>query len=267
MERLCFVMPQDPEIYLAAIAVLQAYCKDLATKEAATGVREALAVTVVTDPALQFLLDALPVPCRTLHSSAKLACPDFDLVFEFNAEAAYALGHATQKHVTQAFGLMLGCDAKSLPDLSNVVQIEQAFGGVDQRVACPLFVHWPISWLPIVAEFHKQFLLESTVVPADVPLSVQERFRAVLRAPMVIGPQSFETYVAASLGITTVELCSTKLHRRWLSKWAAKSYEVIYGTEYVTPERVLIALRTACRRLALAASRPALVETRMEQSR
>jgi hypothetical protein len=258
VEKLCFIMPSDPEIYLAAIAALQAYFEEYSKQDAT----RRFVVTAVTPSNLEFLLNALPVPCNTLEPDATLCCSDFDLVFEFNVEAAYKLSVKTEKHITQAFGLMLGTDAKSLPDLSPLVKIEQAFGDVDEVIDAPLYVVYD---LPLLTQAVVQLEVQQKLHPLELRRNCMSkdahaRFCSVLRAPMVIGECSFETYVAAALGKTTVEFYPSYLHRRWLSKWSARSYQMIYGLDNVTPDRVLTALRTACRRLALAVSRPAAVE-------
>jgi hypothetical protein len=270
MDKLCFIMPKDPEIYLVSLAVLQSYFQERKQREEVAGVITHLVVSVVTDSALQFLLDALPVPCQVLPFDTVLMCSDYDLVFAFDAEAAYPLSVATEKHITQTFGLLLGTDPKALPDLSALVEIEQAISGIAEDIDKSLFVFNELSLFTIsgiVRAFEEDYpVLKWTATKLwKHRASAHDRFCSVLHAPMVIGERSFETMISAALGKTTVEFYPTTIHRRWLSKWSAKSYQMIYGLENVTPVSVLTALRTACHRLALVARHPTAVETRMVQ--
>jgi hypothetical protein len=152
----------------------------------------------------------------------------FDMVFQFDQDCAYELGKTTERHLAQSFGIMIGAETGSLPDLSD---LEPAFYEWEMVVSQPydllLLEHEGSSTvLGFVQKNHPNYEVHEMV--ADDP----GIFGDVQDADMVVGPRSFATYLASALGKRVVELYPDDRYKRWLSKWDNPNYQMIFGKDF-----------------------------------
>lgn len=55
-------------------------------------------------------------------------------------------------------------------------------------------------------------------------------FEYVLNASMVVGPRSYATYLAAAIGKRVIEIEATGYYKNWMAKWDAPNYSLLYGS-------------------------------------
>ena len=264
MEKVAFVMPEDHEMFLAAMSAVQAWDaemqfqmlnadKYLADIEQQN--RQALREGKITQGQMIMI-------CQTVDATRQMQCVDrqheltivlkdssfdsftpvfgksqflygdfkakrgeWDLVHRFDPQRAYKIAAVTERHAASAFGLIIGSEASSLPDLSQLgLENQPAKHTIDVLFAG----RWPdrMQVVQFLADTHKGKWFELT---DNTGLELLEK---VYGADMVVGPRSAATYLAAIYGKRVVELYPDDRHKRWLSKWDSKNYRMVYGSEY-----------------------------------
>lgn len=247
IDKIFFQMPEDPEIFLAALTTIQAYLEDygksnqtkqVVSREIYIGCREDF----------RFLLAALPSGEYRINPVGHT----YDLAFSFDVDAAYQFSLSTEKHISHAFGLMLGADPKPMPELSALVK------GKSEDAGTVLLLNEDFRLAGLLTDIYPEFEVRTL---KDLPWSASTRFNEVVKHSIVIGQRSFETYVAASLGKTVIEIYPPDTHRRWLSKWANRQYQMIYGDPgNVSPDMIVKALETTlCKSSVIVAGRERVV--------
>lgn len=147
---------------------------------------------------------------------------EWDLAFRFDPERAKAIGTCSQRHATDAFGMLVGSGgAGSLPALDKA-EIDEG-SSIDV-----LLMEFPES--DKIMEFLKTNKPEMNVyfMWKKHPLS----FQTIGHSEMVVGPRSATTYLACSLSKRVVELYPDTDYKRWLSKWENPNYQMVYGKEF-----------------------------------
>jgi hypothetical protein len=153
----------------------------------------------------------------------------FDLVYEFNPKRAYAMAKPTERHVSEVFAAPLGANAAVFPNMEalhkpyailqpTIDVLLQAFEG------CSAVADWLTA--------HGKSYDTTNAVDID-PRGIG----FLLSFKMLVGPRSGMTYLAAALGLDVVELYPDDRHQRWVSKWSAAGYQMIYGSK-LPPELV-----------------------------
>jgi hypothetical protein len=240
-EKHLYVLPEDPESCLAAIAAIQGLLGELKKRKGEADVTVVCPNETLIDVAV--CIDEKCDVYRELPEDVKLR--DWDMFFKFDVELAYKMAQPTQKHITQIFGIQIGSDPKSLPDLAALWPAK----------AIPAAVY-DVCLLPFpsrkrVYEYLSNNFPELTIAPQlGYDITINWQVVQAESAKIVVGVRSFGTYVAASLGRAVIELYPDDRYRQWLSKWNNPRYQMIYGKiENMTPELVFKALEVQCRRI------------------
>ena len=228
-ESILIIMPKDEELFIAALSTVQRYQQDMKDRE-----QHQRYYICSENKDLEFLLDCL-------YDHLKIDREEignhrfFDLVFEFDEVTAYSLSESTERHAATAFGIQIGSEPCSLPDLSLLNWPE-----VDSDLL--LCNNIPQKLRDEVIEIINKRIPGSTILIENPPEHCKplDRFNLVGRSKVVIGVRSFETYLACCherKGV--VEIYPPGVHRKWLSKWTHKKYQMIVGTpEAVSAELV-----------------------------
>lgn len=244
IDRCLFVLPTRLDEYLAALATIQRfdywrkhYVSDQLKRMAEEQLRK-------LDPKLD----------RYYHTEYKLfysgdpnhfaqlrpAFPDgiwlnakypagrgeFDFIYTFNADEAYQVSLPTQRPMANAFSLMCGSDADALPDLSNL--------HVPAPIVDMLVLYYPgaAELLDKLTNEHPEITWHYTSSTDEEHELFQIEFSIINQARMVVGLRSGVTYYASAIGRGVFELYPTDRHKRWLSKWSNKTYQMYYGDNY-----------------------------------
>ena len=218
-EKHLYIMPDDAEAFLAALAALQDYWKWTAKRFTRVDIH-----IYFKNKLLKFLLPAFSADTVTSVTVVDdLFNRDYDHVVEFDGKVAYEMGKVTEKHITQVFGIIVGSEPqKSTPDItaclkSNLTHID--------------ILIFPFPAAKQLFEFlmnnHPE--LQTTFVGTSTP-----DWQDAVGAKLVVGLRSGMTYLAAAAGRGVLEIYPTDVHRNWLSKWSHPLYQMIYAN----PEQV-----------------------------
>jgi len=223
-ERHLYVMPNDLESFLAALAAIQDYYAQLWKRHAN------VQVNVIMNDAFGFLLPAFKMGDNVLdviwlkeRALGSIVHLDMDHVVDFDVDRARFLAKKSEKSLVQTFGIMLGSDPqRSLPVLN--------------ALPLPETPQFDVIILPFLdAEKFYSFLQnnhpELTVHYAKTEF---REHKLAHSAKMMVGVKSGMTYLAAAFGTGVVEIYPPSSEpRHWLSKWSHPMYQMIY----VEPEQ------------------------------
>ena len=241
VEKHFYWMPDTLEMFLAAITAIQDFHtwmgKGFANVNEKITLKREAEVTIHCKKELEFLLPAIEKEGMSkivakVSNPMSLDLRDFDLAVKFDTERAFNLVKTTEKHVTQAFGIMIGSDPqKATADLSNCKPIAPTLD---------------ILVLPFPGQMQlMEFLvnnypeLETDRLDSATDSSLDNcAMEMISKYRMVVGIRSGLTYLAASLGKGVVEIYPPDVYRDWLSKWSCPLYQMIY----LEPEKASAAL-------------------------
>jgi len=217
-------------LQLAALCVLQEY-ERLKSKDAAwsgdfyiTGVDEDLKrffVSSLDSHKVRWLINEEPTVKTSFY-------------FEFDEARAYRLSESQRFNVVRAFGIMLGCEPPSyFPDLRTDTAVLTTETPLDFLVLPGLsedFAERVLDIAHIVTVFHGY----------EGYRGMEEILSCISQSKIVVGPTGVETYIAASLGKTVIELYPDSLiHTGWLSKFMTNRYYLVKETALRARPRLL----------------------------
>ena len=231
VEKHFYWMPNTLEMFLAALTAVQDFHvwmeKGFANPNEKVPLRREAEITVYCHKELSFLLPALEKAnisriVAKVDNPMSLDLRDFDLAVKFDSERAYDLVKVAEKHVTQAFGIIIGSDPlKATPDLSNCKFAEPKYDILilpfpDQKQLVDFLVN---NHPELETDYVDSATLEDSATGA---------WESIGKYRMVVGVRSGLTYLAASLGKGVVEIYPPDIYRDWLSKWSCALYQMIY---------------------------------------
>lgn len=260
MEQILFSMPEDKELFLAALAAVQSWKHEqkLQVENSEIQIKSILkeADTAYKRKRLSYgqfaslqnnaasLRQGITDRDYTLHIHMHqafnwlLPCfgnvvlehefapkrEDWDLVYRFDRDVAYNFAKCTEKHVAMAFGQLIGADPFSAPDLT-------AIKGIQVTKRDILLLDFPSA--ATIELFVKKNYPEKVCHhwPESVPVNSIHGYNTVAESSMIIGPRGMATYLGCCLSKRVVELYSTDCYQRWLSKWDSPNYQMLYGDE------------------------------------
>jgi len=209
-DNILFGMPESPEMFLAALSTVQDFAKQLSAQvRMGRKLSGWFLAAHVPNRELDFLKPCFPEEMAFLDEWEPKR-GEWDYCYRFDEEASYRLSIPTEQHVTTCFGIMVGADPAQLPDLS-AVKYE-----LDSPKA-PLLRLMDFEGRDELAEIIDRHRPELGLTNCGTEI--------------VVGMRSFETYVAAALGKTVLELYPDDRHMKWLSKWTGK-YQMVYGDRF-----------------------------------
>jgi hypothetical protein len=247
-KKVFFRMPEDGELFLAALAAIQHYI------EVQVGTARIYKTELDMDVVIQtsrswtlHLFKALYMDTRVRVSINTIPGPfdytyfpkrsSFDLVYDYNCSSLETWRRYTapsNMHLSTALGFMIGSDPEDTPNLKMLPKVEA-------RIAATfIYTESSQQLAPIVEEV----ILsrgEVSLVGSTGTLS-EEHCRKILEGEVIIGHRSPETYFAASVGRPVVELYPEDCHPRFLSKHNNKQYMQLYGRANWTREKIHRAL-------------------------
>ena len=258
-EKVIFGMPADPEMFLAALSVVQSYMHEMqlqidnAYKEIAKSEKQnqyfyeqgkqplgkyemfkdqcRVARQMQEDRKTELHIH-IPNPEMDIfkptfgegtifETDYKPRRGEYDLAHQFDAARAYAIGSITQRHATQAFSLLIGADALSMPDLRKV-QFDPEYNWA--RDILLVYDDKSLGWVTDFMEMLRTQWPDKAFTPVVNP-SVED----IATSKMIIGPQSFATYVGCSFRKKVIELVPQTRYKRWLSKFDNPNYRMLYS--------------------------------------
>lgn len=217
-EKFFFHFPDDGEMYLAALASVQSLIESSYRRDKDCEIE----AHVFGQTWWEFLLRE---PIRSFNTYEPI---DWDLSVCLDRGDMYQRSLTTKKHAAQMFGLHVGSEP-GLPDVSHLVgetKYDVCLLQWDGRAVLEELVetNWPEARLTNFDYIPD--MIGAVVGECDY---YEERAKLVCASRMVVGPRSFETYLAAAAGKSVVEIYPDSQHENWLSKWENPRYEMIYG--------------------------------------
>lgn len=212
-ENILFHLPDNDEESLAALAVIDSYIiqseqKILMAKQSdQEPVEDDVYVTGYTN-----LIE------KYINNKVKTEIPDntkWHLEFFFNTEDARSLASSTNKHITDAYSIMLGIMQTSVFPV-NIPKLDRG-----KTIVLLDDNEWD-GWQDLLEITETNFYRYKTVLRSaagDVEQHIKD-------AAIVIGEQSFWTYVAAGMGRMVIEWFTDK-NPNWLTKYENTLYRSI----------------------------------------
>ncbi len=200
-EIIQFVMPNDAETFIAALAVVEAYEYQCLNEK---GVTQSYEIHLENVPkGREFLVK--PQFKLGYYTGKK------DLEFVFDSVRAKTVATATKKHVTEAFAIMLGIKPESLfPSTLTLCE--------SQKKVVVLNEVPDLTELLSINLFEYEIL---NITPAEDMF--EHQVNLIRSAEIVIGKRSALTYVACAMHKKVIEW-SEDPYTQWLSKWENPNY-------------------------------------------
>ena len=225
-ETMCVAMPQDPELFIAALVVMDKYIAQLKTKNV-----EVTARLMDVRPDMQFLLQDREWIFSVEELDDLYMYAD-DFKFIFDEKIAYRISEKTKKHAVEAFSIMLGVDARDsiFPDIKEEYRLHTP----SYDILCISSPHADYSDLKSYVA--KTPIQESLFVINQGDNSIEDMFKYMMDFKTIIGDRSVYTYLACALGKTVIENYRYTTHPNWLTKWGHEHYFRVFD---VDPEGML----------------------------
>lgn len=226
-ERVLFVLPHDRELQIAAISILQDYVNTFDDRSKASDVTGGkasydLEYNVAVDD--MTVWDAFKFAGLVLTRHPRdFPVDTATMVVDFADEKLLLwCGHG--KHAVQACGVMCGSIASSLPLIRRVRPKirDYAWARLESEFAYPVGM-WPTTRL----------------INVDMLSTLKDE-----ELTGVIGFASWQTYLAASMGLPTVEILPEGRDLNWLSKYPNSGYRVVDGPASAHLEQIASAVRS-----------------------
>jgi len=263
-QRLLFVMPDDEETYIAAMAAVSAYVGKLN----AAGVR-----TEVSLVGHETWLSGLLVPpAFRMFETVDAAGGGYDLAVELTQERAAQLANATSQSCATGFGTLLGFEGVSeLVRINSLPEPQYDIGVVwwNNGGTCAKFSE-ALSRMDgnikmrAVAEASLELKPRSDGISTLCEAIRREgEYKVALDCSLLIGMRSPLTYLAACAGRAVIELYPVdEYEKSFFAKWSSNNYwmmlldnrqaiEQNYGTLWRSFERIWGQLDRARRRRVL----------------
>lgn len=228
-EKYLFGMPEFMEPFLAATAVVQAFCQN----------KDCEVTIACPNISLQIFSPVFPKKTSFVRSINALR-GDFDLEVDFNEKAAYKIARRTEKHIVQMFGILIGADAVNsyptvLGDFSKMEKGTELFDVLVWGLSNELGAKFCSE---VLNKMHKSYTFIHEGLAKKEEDNAHYVSRIVREHKTIVGVRSSATYLACSYRKSVVELYDTQFYKNWLSKWANKKYRMIYSdnptTELIT---------------------------------
>jgi hypothetical protein len=206
--------PVTPEYQIAAAAAIASFEKMILGR----GDKPTFYIKDLPEDA-RFLLDLMASPlCFDDPNNLEI-----DVVFQFDVDRAVALASATHKHVTEAFGIMIGVDQPQQFPLIDTHKFEGKWNTSDILIATN-------GWdgLSDLQSIIDNCIPEAivTVLPhhTDAQHTLTELLDIAAAHRIVVGHRSALTYLAAALGKHVIEFYSTPEFPDEQFNWLSKHY-------------------------------------------
>lgn len=226
-EKYLFSMPDSMEPFLAATAVVQAFCYDEKEKKN----KDCEIDLICFNPTLQVFSPVFSVKHNFVKRVASIQRGSYDLVVDFDEKAAYKVARRTSKHIVQMFGIAIGADPiNGYPGaLGDFSKMEKGEGKFDVLI-------WGLSddlgskfCAEVLTGMKKSFTFIHEGLAKHEEDNAHYVCSAVREHKAIVGVRGSATYLACSYGKPVVELYNTEYYKGWLSKWANPKYQMIYG--------------------------------------
>ena len=221
-QKLLFVMPDDEETYIAAVAALSAYTAKLYSAN--------MRLDVNLVGRRTWLSDLLVPPAFRMHDSVESAGVGYDLAVELTQERAAQLANATSQSCATGFGTLLGFEGvnelarmRPLPEPEHDIGVlwwgktADKFCDAAKRMDPDLNLKriMPIIWKPRSAG----------ISMAALKLVYEDSCQDALNCRLLVGMRSPLTYFAACAGRAVIELYPVdEYEKSFFAKWSAQRY-------------------------------------------
>ncbi len=229
VERILFVMPSNPEMFLAALAAVEAY-EDIRLSEqtyaqinGAIYFEYELVLSMRED--LEFLVDKKKFKCiRNLANDRSGSI--WDLEVWMDPVRATSLAAITNRSLVEGFSLMIGGLLKTIfptmirnnEDLKDQPAIIFVLDEKGPKVV----------WDNLVELLEKNFPNYKVLRNREVYYEhYQTLFNVVKNSAAVIGYRSFETYLAAAMKKVVIEV-NDGPYKNWLAKFEDPYYSMVW---------------------------------------
>lgn len=243
LETYVLTMPDEGDLFIAALTVIEAFIK--MASEADNPWRARMYLENVNPKFGNMIPEGFKsqrIEIMEMFDGPAPEPEDVDVRFRFNKDHAYRISENAKMHVTQAFGIMFGCEPESifpfirpLPGIKkgqDVLIVEGKDGKWDTKVLTAL-KHWVESSKCSIS------LVDHT------QMTLMEAYEAVSEVEMVVGPTCAATYLAAMAGKAVVELYpEDQFHRGWLAKFGCGPYYMVPSPN-TDPDLFMRALKVA----------------------
>jgi hypothetical protein len=223
-ENLIFILPNSLEESLWALPVLGQYLENrLVSKRGPDNVH-------VVCPVWE-LREVVSACWKGMTIDDKLCSAKKDkanFIMDFDADRAYKVTHRIRKHISEAYGVMVGAVPSSL-----LPPVAQWYG--EEQVGQVLLVDR--SWMdteredkwPGIDEFIKTAEQEGIPVKwLSSSYGWKNMVRTISQASVVVGVEGSATLLAATFNKIVLEFSPPDWHHRnWMTKWENRKYRYI----------------------------------------
>jgi hypothetical protein len=234
VDKVLFMMPEDRELQFPAISVLQSYVNNFDQKMAANDVSPNHSATyeLQWDAVIGVEVDSLfdmnffkEIGLGLSKPRVPITRPDVILDFREHRLLPFA---NTDRHVCQVYGLFAGIATSPLPKIRQVNP----------------FMDATFRWAVLQTHFPVSRLIEDKI-SYELPLLNSKQLIRIVDNEWsgVIGYASWETYLACSYGIPTIEIVGPDRNTNWLSKWSNPLYRICESAKPNLPVQIYSAMK------------------------
>lgn len=240
MDQVCVTMPTNTRDFMAAASVTQDYLLQLALGSQKGMRPKNYEVTFRMDERFKFFEPCLKVvkdnnPLFDYTGWDELRRGDFDCFMEFDVERAWEATKLSAKHITEAFGILIG----SSPSSRYPLQSNKLIKPVENKVKEPCSVsllQWTDSiyetqkFQKFLADNYPQLNIHLVEVESEDPEIV---FDYTKNFDVVVGRSTAcgTTYAAAALGKALIEIFPNQKEATLYNNFDLEVYQQVIGTE------------------------------------
>lgn len=187
---------------------------------------------VVPDLWMQQVFSHL-LPEVKLHFSRYTLPDDLAMYATVLRDSALSIGRNTRKHAAQAYGILVGAEAKAL--------VKVPFPEGERKGVCVLESRAKL-------EAVREVIPDATSIILG-HMSMTNTILELNKYEMIVGGTSFETYLAACMGLGVYEIYPDSLMPTWLSKWQNPNYSMMVAGNAILAEHELKTMQQGVRLL------------------
>ena len=229
MDRIMIRMPEDMELFMAAISLVQDYAMQLVL-QVKNRVRIAgFDIKVEFAQLDQMFFQSLVPRFMTVISkyTDELKRADWDYIIDLtDITPALDMARIPEKHITDVWGIMYGCSPKPIGELGGMSMVK------NRIKKCDILIDKQAMDAEKLLEYCELNFPEARVKLMEVQgMPPGLMVRRLADAQLYIGKRSEASYLAAMLGVGLVEQYGTKYPPYLLHKKGLGKYKLLGGAE------------------------------------
>lgn len=230
-DRILVRTSSDLRYFLAAAALIQDFANQI-FQQSATGLRRFdVEYTIeIADDGFLFFNTLFPKLAEFIHAREQYRS-DWDCVLDFRDLAEYmTMGMRTQKPMLETVGIAVGANPAEYP---SMIFLSARLG----HPSVDVLIDEDLDGCGQLLEFFTINHPEANVRKRKLNLRPANLFSALANAKIFIGRESGVAYLAASMGLSVIEVSSGQWPAWWLGRSSRRHMRMPFG---VSPEMIWI---------------------------